>query len=207
MPSSEPTVTLFGVMFHEPRDRLEHLKDSLRHQDFQGTLEIVLAAPAMDHPDLHAVFGSWTRGPVRVLENPSGSRTVGLNAGLDAARGDYAVRVDARSFLSPDHVRLGVERLAGTPAIGVVGGHQAASIDSRAPIAARGIARALQNRWLLGNAPYRDRAASGSVDTVYLGAFRTAEASAIRYDERLDANEDFDLSSVPETRRHGLART
>ena len=193
MPSSEPTVTLFGVTYHEPRDRLERMKDGLLHQDFKGTMEVVLAAPDADHADLHAVFGSWTRGPVRVLENPSGSRTVGLNAGLDAASGDYAVRVDARSFLSPDHVRRSVERLAATPAIGVVGGHQVASIESGAPIAARGIARALQNRWLLGNAAYRDRAASGSVDTVYLGAFRTAEARAIRFDERLDANEDFDL--------------
>ena len=59
--------------------------------------------------------------------------------------------------------------------------------------AGAGIARALQNRWLLGNAAYRDPSAFGAVDTVYLGAFRSAEARAIRYDERLDANEDFDL--------------
>ncbi len=193
MPSSEPTVTLFGVTFHEPRDRLERMKDSLLHQDFRGTMEVVLAAPDADHADLHDVFGSWTRGPVRVLANPTGSRTVGLNADLDAAGGDYAVRVDARSRLSPDHVRRCVERLAETPTIGVVGGHQIACAETAAPITARGIARALQNRWLLGNAAYRNRAASGAVDTVYLGAFRTAEVCSIRYDGRLDANEDFDV--------------
>lgn len=193
MPSSEPTVTLFGVTYHEPRDRLQRLRDSLVEQDFDGTMELLIAAPDADHADLHEVFGSWTRGPVRVLANPSGSRTVGLNAGLDGANGEYAVRVDARSRLSPDHVRRCVQRLVETPAVGVVGGHQVACVEPGAPVVSLGIARALQNRWLLGNAAYRDPSASGVVDTVYLGAYRTQDARAIRYDERLDANEDFDL--------------
>ena len=193
MPSSEPTVTLFGVTYHEPRDRLQRLRDSLLHQDFEGTMQFVIAAPDADHADLLDVFGSWTRGPVRVLANPSGSRTVGLNACLDAANGEHAVRVDARSRLSPGHVRRCVQRLVDTPTVGVVGGHQVACVETVAPVVTRGIARALQNRWLLGNAAYRDSAASGAVDTVYLGAYRTADARAIRYDERLDANEDFDL--------------
>ena len=200
MPSSEPVVTLIGVVYHEPRDRLRRLRDSLLRQDFDGTMEVVIAAPDADHPDLHDVFGSWARGPVRVLANSSGSRTVGLNACLDAARGDHAVRVDARSRLAPDHVRRCVQRLVNTPTVGVVGGHQVACVETDAPVIARGIARALQNRWLLGNAAYRDPAASGGVDTVYLGAYRTAEVRTIRYDERLDANEDFDLC-----RRYGNA--
>ncbi len=193
MSSSEPTVTIIAVTYHEPRDRLRRLHDSLLDQDFDGIMEVIIAAPHVDHFDLHDVFESWTRGPVRLLANPSGSRSVGLNACLDAATGEHAVRVDARSRLSPDHVRRGVQRLVDTPTVGVVGGHQVASVEPVAPVVARGIARALQNRWLLGNAAYRDPAASGAVDTVYLGAYRTAEARAIRYDERLDANEDFDL--------------
>ncbi len=193
MPSSEPTVTLFGVTYHEPRDRLQRLRDSLVEQDFDGTMELLIAAPDADHADLHEVFGSWTRGPVRVLANPSGSRTVGLNTGIDAANGDYVVRVDARSRLSPGHVRRCVQRLVETPMVGVVGGHQVACIEPGAPVVSLGIARALQNRWLLGNAAYRDPGASGVVDTVYLGAYRTLDARAFRYDERLDANEDFDL--------------
>ncbi len=193
MPSSEPTVTLFGVTYHEPRDRLQRMRDSLLHQDFTGTMEIVIAAPDADHADLQDVFGAWTRGPVRLLANPSGSRTVGLNAGLDAGDGDYAVRVDARSCLAPDHVRRCVQRLVEASTVGVVGAHQVAYVETAAPVVPRGIARALRNRWLLGNAAYRDSNASGAVDTVYLGAYRTVDARAIRYDERLDANEDFDL--------------
>ncbi|MEO6469630.1 MAG: glycosyltransferase [Acidimicrobiia bacterium] len=193
MPFSEPTVTLFGVMCHEPRDRLQRLFDSLENQDFDGRMELVLAAPEVDHPDLHAVFGGWTGGLVRVVANPSGSRTLGLNAALDVATAEYAVRVDARSRLAPHHVRRCVQRLAETPRIGVVGGHQIACVERDAPLVSLGIARALQNRLMLGNAAYRNPGASGAVDTVYLGAYRTAEARAIRYDERLDANEDFDL--------------
>jgi pimeloyl-ACP methyl ester carboxylesterase len=52
----------------------------------------------------------------------------------------------------------------------------------------------LRNRWLLGNAGYRRPGASGPVDTVYLGAFRREELLELGgYDERLDANEDFEV--------------
>ena len=128
-----------------------------------------------------------------MLENPGGSRTVGLNRCIDAALGEYVVRVDARSVLAPDHVRRTIARLAADSTVGVVGGHQIPWTPDPATARAAGIERALRNRWLLGNADYRDPAASGPTDTVYLGSFRTAELRRLRYDEALTANEDFDL--------------
>ena len=45
-----------------------------------------------------------------------------------------------------------------------------------------------------GNADYRRADGGGPSDTAYLGAFRRAELLALGgYDERLEANEDFDL--------------
>jgi succinoglycan biosynthesis protein ExoA len=59
---------------------------------------------------------------------------------------------------------------------------------------ARGIARALCNPWVLGGASYRRPGASGPVDTVYLGAFRTEDLRrAGGWDPGLLANEDYEL--------------
>jgi len=103
--------------------------------------------------------------------------------------------VDARSRVHPDHVARCVARLADDANVGVVGGVQwphALTEDA----GERGTVRALRNRWLLGNAGYRRPGASGPVDTVYLGAFRRRELLDLGgYDERLDANEDFELCS------------
>ena len=58
-----------------------------------------------------------------------------------------------------------------------------------------GIARALNNKYGMGLSRYRRGARSGPSDTVYLGAFRTAELRrAGGWDERLATNQDFDLN-------------
>ncbi len=79
------------------------------------------------------------------------------------------------------------------------------TVARRGSVRERGIARALANRWLLGNAAYRDPGRAGAVDTVYLGVFRTADVRALRYDERLTANEDYELCRrLPRRRAHRL---
>jgi hypothetical protein len=193
MRSSDATVTVVAVTLDEPVARLRRMIDAVARQDHPGPLHLVIAAPRSDHATIQQALVGWDRGLVRLLENSGGSRTVGLNRCIDAAVGQYVVRVDARSILAPDHVRHCVARLAADSTVGVVGGHQVPWMPPPARTRAAGIERALRNRWLLGNAAYRDPAASGSTDTVYLGAFRTAELRRYRYDEALNANEDFDL--------------
>jgi succinoglycan biosynthesis protein ExoA len=192
MPSSEPVVSVIAVTRDEPVDRLVRMIDAVAGQDAPFPIEFVLAAPAGDHADVQRALVGWDHGPVQLLDNPSGSRTVGLNRCLDAASGRFTVRIDARAAIAPDHVTRCVARLAANPSVVVVGGHQCAA-PTTGGSAAAGIARALRNPWLLGHAAYRDPLASGSVDTVYLGAFRTKDVRRFRYDEGLDANEDFEL--------------
>ncbi len=192
-PAPEPTVSLIATLCDEPRARVEAMVAALARQDFPGELELVIAAPPRDVLAVKAATRTWPRGSVRVIENPSGARSPGLNRALDHARGHYAVRVDARSRPPEDYVRRCVARLERDRHVGVVGGVQQPVPDPGGTLQARGIRRALGNRWLLGNAAYRNVDAQGAVDTVYLGAFRTAEAVRVRYDEALDANEDYDV--------------
>jgi hypothetical protein len=110
-----------------------------------------------------------------------------------ATSADVVVRVDARSRPGPGYVASCAARLAADPEVGVVGGVQRPAVHG-GTVRARGIARALRNPWVLGGARYRREGAHGPADTVYLGAFRRTELLALGgYDERLDANEDFEL--------------
>lgn len=193
MDSSKARATLFSTMRSETPARVAALLAALAQQDYEGDLELVVAVPPDEVDAMRRLAAGWSRGPITVVENPTGERSAGLNRAVACATGTYAIRLDARSRPAADYVRRCVERLESDPSIGVVGGVQTVRVGSDAPALARGIGRALTNRWLLGNAQYRNPAAHGPVDTVYLGAFRRRELTAFRYDEHLTANEDFDL--------------
>lgn len=128
----------------------------------------------------------------RIVHNPVGTTPSNLNRGLEAAAGDVICRVDARSIVPSCYVRRCVELLESRPDVVVVGGNQRALDDGTQR--SQGIARALNNRTLMGGAAYRG-STSGVVDTVYLGAFRTEQLRSVGgWDERLHTNQDFDLN-------------
>lgn len=130
----------------------------------------------------------------QVVDNPEGTTPSNLNRGLAEVTGDVVCRVDARSLVPPDYVRRCAELLRSRPELAVVGGAQVARAPGDGAVAV-GIARALNNRFGMGGSRYRRGAASGPADTVYLGAFRTAELrDEGGWDARLGTNQDFDLN-------------
>lgn len=129
-----------------------------------------------------------------VLRNEASGTPSNLNLGLREARGEILCRVDARSRIPADYVRRCVEVLRDRPEVAVVGGAQVA-IAPRDTAVGVGIARALNNRWGTGWSRYRRGGASGVSDTVYLGAFRTADLRAVGgWDLAFGTNQDFDLN-------------
>ena len=185
MSTSEPTVTVVCVARGEPADRLARAAASVAAQSYRGEIELVVAAPISDR---HALPTG-----VRWVDNPGGGRSAGLNAAVALAKGDVVCRVDARSQLPTDYVRRCVDRLQQDASVAVVGGIQRPAAVSGDRVA-RGIARALRNRWVLGGADYRCPGRCGRTDTVYLGAFRRHDLDAVGgWDETLEANEDFEL--------------
>jgi hypothetical protein len=191
-PTTDPVAAVM-VVRHEPVARVQRAIDALARQRDVEPFAVVIAAPYDDAERLRAIR---PHGAVRALvfvDNPDGERSAGLNAAARAAGAEIVVRIDARSVVRADHVARCVARLRAAPTVGVVGGVQRPEATS-GTVRDRGIARALRNPWLLGNAAYRRPGASGVTDTVYLGAFRATELLDLGgYDERLDANEDFEL--------------
>lgn len=195
---SEPSVTVVIPV----RDEAERLPDCLAAvaaQDLtltsvevlvvdggssDGTVDVARRLLA-NHP--------WCRS--EVLHSPAGDRSSNLNRGLEAATSPILVRVDARSRIPVHYVRRCVELLTERGDVAVVGGRQRAIAVGRGALAT-GVPRALNNRWGMGLARYRRAGStSGVTDTVYLGAYRTAQLLAVGgWRANLAVNEDFDLN-------------
>jgi succinoglycan biosynthesis protein ExoA len=128
-----------------------------------------------------------------VIDNPAGTTPAALNAAVGAARHPVIVRVDAQARIPAGYRDRVVELLAETGAVNVGGRQVATATQSHGWAAA--IAVAMNSRLGHGGAAYRSGATGGSVDTVYLGAFR-ADALALvgGYDERFATNQDAELN-------------
>ncbi len=190
-------VTVLIPARNEERD-IERCLAAVAAQTFdQARLQILVVDGASTDATVARARAAFTRfglADAEVLTNPAGTTPSSLNLGLAHARGEILCRVDARSLIPPDYVARCASRLTGEQEIAVVGGRQVAvpPVDNGVGV---GIARALNNRWGMGLSRYRRDAASGPSDTVYLGAFRTADLVAVGgWDERLATNQDFDLN-------------
>jgi len=189
-----PRATVVMVVRDEPLARLARALAAVAAQEDVAGLTVCIAAPRDDHAGLAALRTGGAVDAIRLVDNPGGARSAGLNRAIAAAPDPVVVRVDARSEIPTHYVAACLRRLD-DPDVGMAGGVQRPVAAEGADRAARGIARALRNQWLLGNAAYRRTDAGGPADTVYLGAFRRDEVLALGgYDEALDANEDYDLA-------------
>lgn len=195
--TATPHVTIVVPACDEASD-VRHALDAVLAQTIPHELVEVLVVTGGSTDDTAATALAHLAGSgfarVSVLRPTDGSTPANLNAGLDAARGTYLCRVDSRSLIPPDYVERCVEVLSTRPEVAVVGGAQVAVARGDTPTEL-GIARALNNRWGMGWSRYRSGASSGPTDTVYLGAFRTAELRAAGgWDERFATNQDFELN-------------
>jgi hypothetical protein len=184
-------VSVIAALASEPQHRLDRLVRHAEHQSCAGESELIIAVPPDEVERVRPLVGSASMR-VTVVENPSGARSSGLNLAAEAAQGPYLARFDARSSPPPSYVERCLARLEACPWIGVTGGVQLPTVPTGGGAVPRGVARALANAWAMGGASYR-RGRWGIADTVYLGVFRREELLNLKFDERLAANEDFDL--------------
>lgn len=194
--SEAPTVTVLIPARNEEADIERCLRAVLAQDHPHERMEIVLVDGGSADRTADVAATVLAEGDIawRIVHNPAGTTPSNLNAGLAATSGEILCRVDARSLVPPQYVRCCAEVLGARPEVIVTGGAQVAiAVDDSARSV--GIARALNNRYAMGGSRYRSGADSGPCDTVYLGAFRTAEVrSAGGWDEYFETNQDFELN-------------
>jgi succinoglycan biosynthesis protein ExoA len=178
---------------------IEDCLRSVAAQDYPHDLievVVVVDAASDDQTDGRAkeVLDALDFARTEVVRSSRGGTPNNLNVGLHLARGEVLCRVDARSRIPANYVRTCVARLSESADVAVVGGAQVA-VPPRADDVGVGVARALNNRFAMGLSRYRRGATTGESDTVYLGAFRTADLREVGgWNPEFSTNQDFELN-------------
>ena len=170
-----------------------HLADavaSVLAQNFEGELLIALG-PSTDGTDKVAARLAKADSRIRLVPNPRGLTTVGMNLCIELAKHDYIVRIDAHSEPAPNYISRGVEILNETGA-DLLGGVMAARGKT---LFQRSVAWAYNSRFGLGGAAYHVGGKAGEAESAYLGIFRKSALTRVGgYDESIVRGEDWDLA-------------
>ena len=162
---------------------------SILAQDYGGPVEVIVAEGSADPAGRARLRREFPR--VRVLHNPAGAISAGLNLALGAARHGIVARCDAHAALPAGYLARAVDTLLATGAANVGGRQRPAGSG----FFQRAVALALSSPLGAGGARYRIGGPAGPVDTVYLGVFRReALEAAGGWDEGLLRNEDYELN-------------
>jgi len=191
MSSTAKTVSVLMPVRNE-QTHLVAAVESVLSQSYPGKLEIILAVgPSVDETDRVAKELATKHPIIKVIENPKGLTTAGLNLAIEQSVSDVIIRVDAHSELSPGYISRGVALLEETGAV-LVGGIMSAT--GKTPLQ-KAVAFGYGSRFGLGGGSYHVGGKAGEAESAYLGIFDAKALKAVGgYDEKIIRGEDWDLS-------------
>ena len=186
-----PFVSIVMPCLNEERF-IENCLASILATDYPADRFEVLVVDGMSDDRTRDLVGSIaSREPrVRLVDNPARTTPLALNIGIDQAKGDVVMRMDAHAEYPVHYIRRLVEWQLQTGADNV-GGTWETKPGADTPIA-RAIALALAHPLGVGNAWYRLGVAEPKfVDTVPFGCYRRDVFERIgRFDPELSRNQD-----------------
>ncbi len=181
--NEEDSITDLLIAIYEqsfPRDEIEVIISDGMSTD--ATREKI-ADFANEFPDLQ----------LTVIDNRKKTIPSGLNQAIQAANGEYIIRLDAHSNPHPDYITRSIKALEGGLGDNV-GGVISIQAASQGWIS-QSIAIAAGHPLGVGDARYRIGSEPGEVETVAFGAFRSELIDKIGlFDETLLANEDYEFN-------------
>ncbi len=188
-PGFDDLVTV-AVPARNEEEALGACLDSILRQDHRH-LEVIVVDGASDDRTAAIVRGYAERDPrVRLVTAAVASIPASLNVALREARSPWFVRVDAHSTIPADYVRRAHRHLSSGWWGGVGGRKDGIGMTD----SGRAIALALGSPFGVGNSRYHHGTQPEVVDHVPFGAYRTQVLRDLGgWDERLTANEDFEL--------------
>lgn len=189
-------VSIIVPCYNEART-IRLMLDGIRSQSFPlDQLEVVIADGMSTDQTRKEIVEFQKQHPellVRVVDNPARFIPVALNRAIEAADGEWIIRLDAHAKPDADYVARCVEALENGLGTNVGGVWQIAP-GARTWIASA-IAAAAAHPLGVGDAQYRHTTRAQYVDTVPFGAFRKSLIEQIGpFDETLLANEDYEFN-------------
>jgi glycosyltransferase involved in cell wall biosynthesis len=165
---------------------------ALRQEQPEGGLEILIADGMSDDGTRQLLARYAARHPtVRIIENPQRFVSHGLNAAIQAARGEVIVRMDVHTEYAPDYVRQCVRLLHETGADNVGGPARTRSQG----YVQTAVSLAYHSAFSCGGASFHDPTYEGFVDTVTYGCWKKSTLLKIGlFDEELVRNQDDELN-------------
>ena len=191
MAASFPSLSVM-IPVRNDQHHLRQAVESVLNQNYPGELEILLAVgPSIDKSFEVAEQLASGNSKIRVIENPKGLTTTGLNLAIASAKGEIIVRVDAHSELGPNYLSRGVAILRDTDSV-LVGGIMQAKGET--PFQ-KAVAFGYGSRFGLGGGRYHVGGDAGEAESAYLGVFDAKSLKQVGgYDEKIIRGEDWDLS-------------
>lgn len=186
-----PAVSVILPVLNEEH-HLEAAVASVLRQNYPGEIEILVAlGPSKDATNAVAERFANADSRVRLVPNPDGRTTVGMNKCIGLARHEIVVRVDAHSELADDYIKRGVE------IISEVGADELGGImDAKGKSAfQKAVAWAYTSRFGVGGAAYHVGGEAGEAESAYMGIFKKAALERVNgYDESIVRGEDWNLA-------------
>jgi succinoglycan biosynthesis protein ExoA len=194
---SAPTASVIVPCYNE-QATIRLLLEAIYVQTFPRHEIEVLIADAMSTDGTRQVIDIFQSElpdlNIRVIDNPRQSIPSGLNIAIEAARGEFVIRLDAHSRPHPDYVERCIAALKAGQGDNV-GGVWEIYPGGKGWLAGS-IAVAAAHPLGVGDAHYRLGGKPQPVDTVPFGSFRRSYAQQIGlYDETLLTNEDYEFNT------------
>jgi cellulose synthase/poly-beta-1,6-N-acetylglucosamine synthase-like glycosyltransferase len=191
-----PTVSIIIPCYNE-QATIGATLEAVYGQTYPRTQMEVVVSDAMSEDRTRQVIADFTRThpdlAVRIVDNDQRVIPSALNRAIEAARGEFIVRMDAHSKPYPDYVENCIRAL--TEARGANVGGVWEIRPGASTWSAEGIAAAAAHPLGAGDAAYRLKPEPGEVDTVPFGAYRKSLVDEIgKFDETLLTNEDYEFN-------------
>ncbi|HEX6271303.1 MAG TPA: exopolysaccharide biosynthesis polyprenyl glycosylphosphotransferase [Anaerolineales bacterium] len=192
-----PKVSIIVPCYNE-QSTICLLLQALREQTFpRAEMEVIISDGGSRDGTREAIAAfqkQYSDLAVLVMDNALRSIPSALNNAIQAARGEFIIRLDAHSKPHPDYVANCLAAHADGRGDNIGGVWEIR--PGRKGWIAESIAAAAAHPLGVGDALYRHASRAIEVDTVPFGSFRRALIEKIgRFDETLHANEDYEFNA------------
>lgn len=186
-----PAISVIIPVLNE-QNHLAAAVKSVLGQKYSGDIEVLLAlGPSRDNTNRVAAELAAADKRIRLIDNPRGLTTVGLNEAVRQSKHGIVVRIDAHSEPAPGYLENGVRILLEKKA-DLLGG----IMDAKGTSAfQKAVAWAYTSRFGIGGAKFHVGGDEGEAESAYLGIFQKSALERVGgYDEGIVRGEDWDLA-------------